>query len=107
MSHQWTRSARARSLTLALFAALGILSCFVARAEAVPLTGSPNPLPGSSFEGGDANQEASNVLRTDWASPGVNAVSASPDPNAQDNIFAGGAEGKENSPGNWNFATQD
>src|SRR5918998_5189017 len=109
MSHQWTRSTRARSLTLlaALLAALGVLSLFVAQARAVPLTGSANPLPGSTFEGGDANQEASNVLRTDWASPGVNPVSASPDPNANDNIFAGGAEGKENNPGNWNFATQD
>ena len=109
MSHQWTRSTRARSMTLlaALLAALGVLSLFVARADAVPLSGSANPLPGSTFEGGDANQTASNVLRTDWASPGVNPVSASPDPNANDNIFAGGAEGKESNPGDWNFATQD
>jgi hypothetical protein len=107
MSHQGSRSARAHSVTIAavLFAALGLLTLFVARAEAVPLSGSPNPLPGSTFEGGDANQEASAPLRTDWANaPGIDHAA---DPNANDNIFAGGSEGKENNPGNWNFGTQD
>jgi ketosteroid isomerase-like protein len=106
MSHQGSRSARARSLTLvtALLAALGVLSLFVARADAVVLSGSANPLPGSKFEGGDANQVAT-LGNFDWANaPFVNHA---PDPNANDNIFAGGSEGKENNPGNWNFATQD
>src|SRR5215208_2481114 len=106
MSHQGSRSARARSLTLAaaLVAALGVFSLFVAQAGAVPLSGSPNPLPGSNFEGGDANQ-AGALPRLDWQNAPF--VDAAPDPNANDNIFAGGSEGKENNPGNWNFATQD
>src|SRR5918995_4373821 len=100
------RSARTRSYVLAaaLVAALGLLSLFVARAEAVPLSGSANPLPGSNFEGGDGNQTAG-ALRTDWQNAG--GVNHSPDPNANDDIFAGGAEGKESNPGNWNFDTHD
>jgi hypothetical protein len=106
MSHQGSRLVRARSLTLAatLVAAFGIFSLFVASAQAVPLAGSPNPLPGSSFEGGDANQ-AGAAPRLDWQNAPF--VDHAPDPNANDNIFAGGSEGKENNPGNWNFATQD
>jgi len=106
MSHQGSRSARARSLTLAaaVVAALGVFSLFVAQAGAVPLSGSPNPLPGSNFEGGDANQ-AGALPRLDWQNAPF--VDAAPDPNANDNIFAGGSEGKENNPGNWNFGTLD
>jgi hypothetical protein len=106
MSHQGSRSARARSLTLAaaLFAALGVFSLFVARADAVVLTGSPNPLPGSKFEGGDANQEAT-LGNLDWGNAPF--IDHAPDPNTDDNIFAGGSEGKENNPGNWSFGIQD
>jgi uncharacterized repeat protein (TIGR01451 family) len=92
-------------LFISLFAALGALAFAAARADAVPLAGSPNPLPGSSFEGGDADQAASAPLRTDWQN--VSPVNHSPDPNLDDNIFAGGNEGKESDPGNWNFATQN
>jgi len=101
------RMMRARSLVLAisLLAALGALAFVAARADAVPLAGSPNPLPGSTFEGGDGNQAASTVLRTDWQN--VSPVNHSPDPNLNDNVFAGGNAGKENAPGSWAFATQD
>jgi len=100
------RSARTRSYVLAaaLLAAVSMLALFVARAEAVPLSGSASPLPGSNFEGGDGNQIAG-ALRTDWQNAG--GVNHSPDPNANDDIFAGGAEGKESNPGNWNFDTHD
>src|SRR5215218_6189719 len=53
--------ARVRSslvLVVALMAALGALALVAARADAVPLAGSANPLPGSMFEGGDGNQAA-------------------------------------------------
>ena len=38
-------------LIISLFAALGALAFAAARADAVPLAGSPNPLPGSSLRG--------------------------------------------------------
>jgi hypothetical protein len=98
------RAARTRSLVLAaaLLAALGALSLFVARAEAVPLAGSANPLPGSTFEGGDGNQ-AGALPRTDWQN--ATGTLHRPDPQANDNIFTGGD--KENNPGQWSFATKD
>src|SRR5215204_1690773 len=99
--------ARVRSsfvLLVALLAALGALALVAARADAVPLAGSANPLPGSTFEGGDGNQAAA-LPRTDWQN--IAGVNHSPDPNLNDNIFAGGNEGKENDPGAWNFATQN
>ena len=61
-----TRAPWFLALVVSLFAALGVLAFAAARADAVPLAGSPNPLPGSSFEGGDGNQAAGTVLRTDW-----------------------------------------
>src|SRR5215208_2175147 len=99
--------ARVRSLfgvLVVLAAALGALAMVAARADAVPLAGSANPLPGSTFEGGDGNQAAT-LPRTDWQN--IAGVNHSPDPNLNDNIFAGGNEGKENAPGAWNFATQN
>jgi len=99
-----SHSARTRSfLVIAILAAaFGLLAALAPRADAVPLAGSANPLPGSTFEGGDGNQAAT-LPRTDWqnASP----INHSPDPNASDNIFAGGNAGKENAPGNWAFTT--
>jgi hypothetical protein len=80
--------------------ALGL--SFVAPALATPLPPTPNPLPGSSFQGGDGDQTdaASNV---DWQ--GLSAagrVVHSPDANDQDTAFTSGT--KENEPGSWDFA---
>ena len=96
-------SARVRAALIALLA----LVCFGAlsgAAQAVPLSGSTSPLPGSTFEGGDGNQAAT-LPRTDWQN--ALGVAAYPDPNANDNIFAGGNAGKENNPDLWAFTTKD
>jgi hypothetical protein len=76
------------------------------------LPSSPNPLPGSSFQGADGNQ--TNQLeppppRIDWqALQAEGRVHHSPDPNEQDSAFVGGS--KENVPLNsagtlWAFET--
>ena len=44
-----TRAPWFLALVVSLFAALGVLAFAAARADAVPLAGSPNPLPGSSY----------------------------------------------------------
>ena len=96
-----SRSARTRSFLVvaALLTALGVLSLFVARAEAVVVTPTSSPLPGSDFQGGDGNQTATALLR-DWQSlvgqPGLVTIN---DPNAQDTTYGTGSH--ENNPVNW------
>ena len=98
-----SRSARTRSFLLAaaLLAALGLLSLFVARADAVVVTPTPNPLFGSDFQGGDGNQNATALLR-DWQSlvgqPGLVSIN---DPNALDTTFDTGSH--ENNPEDWDI----
>jgi hypothetical protein len=73
-------------------------------AAAAPLPPSTAPLPGSSFQGADGNQDDSAPL-TDWqALAAAGRASHSPDPNAKDSAFAGGS--KENEPGLWDFAIE-
>src|SRR5215216_4953182 len=94
----------AGALLTALLAVLlfGVLAGS-AWAQAVPLSGSANPLPGSNFEGGDGNQVVNNLLRDDWQDAlGVNHY---PDPQAGDDIFKGGS--KEGEPAAWDFVNQD
>jgi hypothetical protein len=97
------------ALLLAL--AFSVLVSSAAFAEVLP--SSPNPLPGSSFQGADGNQ--TNQLeppppRIDWqALDAEGRVNHSPDPNAQDTAFVGGS--KENIPLNqagtlWDFTTE-
>ncbi len=110
-----SRSARTRSFLLAasLLAALGVLSLFVARAEAVVVTPTNFPLPGSNFQGGDGNQAnptapangsnpAPYPANIDWQHlaglPGLVSVG---DPNALDSTFGTGSH--ENDPEHWDI----
>jgi hypothetical protein len=95
------------ALLLAL--AIGVLAATAAFARPLPPT--LNPLPGSSFQGGDGNQDnQADPPLIDWqALQAAGRVHHSPDPNAQDNAFVGGS--KENVPLNsegtrWDFTTE-
>ena len=73
-------------------------------ARATPLPPSVVPLPGSSFQGADGNQDDA-APRIDWqALQAAGRVSHSPDPNAEDTAFKGGS--KEDEPGEWDFASE-
>jgi uncharacterized repeat protein (TIGR01451 family) len=75
-----------------------------APAAATPLPPTSAPLPGSSFQGGDGDQDNA-PPRIDWqALQGAGVVEHSPDPNAQDDAFKGGS--KEDEPGNWDLTTE-
>ena len=66
-------------------------------AGAAPLTPTDDPLPGSSFQGGDGDQREENGL-LDW--DGVHArVVHNEDPNKEDTAFVGGS--KEREPAHW------
>ena len=85
---------------------LGLVSALlaVAPASATVLTPTPNPLPGSMFQGADGNQDDAPPL-LDWqALQAGGRVVHSPDPNAQDSAFTGGS--KENEPGEWGLTTE-
>jgi len=74
----------------------------VARAATLP-DGS-TPLPGSSFEGGDGNQD-DQAPYVDWQGfQAAGRVAHSPDPNAADSAFVGGS--KEDEPGEWDLTTE-
>src|SRR5919109_729264 len=116
------RSARTRSLLLAaaLLTALGLLSLFVARADAATFF-APTDQPlggGSQFKGGDGNQANPGVKvgpaagdpvdsgpagAKDWqALVGNINLKESPDPNP-DSIFTQGS--KEDTPDDWTLST--
>jgi hypothetical protein len=91
------------ALATAILAALATVAV-AAPAVAVTVTPTNEPLPGSAFEGGDGNQTASDPGRTDWAELHAQArVLHAPDPNADDDAFAGGT--KDYLPGEWSFRT--
>ena len=73
-------------------------------ARATPLPPTLSPLPGSSFQGADGDQDdALPVL--DWqALQAAERVHHSLDPNALDTAFVGGTE--EDKPGLWDFTTE-
>jgi hypothetical protein len=71
-------------------------------ASAAPLPPSPNPLPGSAFQGADGNQVDATPL-VDWQGLEVaGRVRHNPDANDVDTRFT---NSKENEPGQWDFAT--
>jgi hypothetical protein len=73
-------------------------------AGAVPLTTTPDPLPGSGFQGADGDQADAPPL-SDWNGlQGAGKVQHAPDPNAQDTAFDGGS--KENAPGEWDIVEE-
>ena len=78
-----SRSSNGGTRTRAVLIALFALFCFGAlsgAAQAVPLSGSTSPLPGSTFQGGDGNQ-ATEAPYIDWQN--ATGVIHRPDPNAQ------------------------
>jgi hypothetical protein len=83
------------------------LSCALlaaAPASATVLTPTPNPLPGSMFQGADGNQDDA-PPNLDWqALQAAGRVVHNPDPNAQDSAFTGGS--KEDKPGEWGLTTE-
>ena len=97
-----SRTAGRRSFLLVALLTLAFCGYTAAAAQAVPLSGSADPLPGSSFEGGDGNQVVDGLLNVDWAT--AVGVRHFPDPQLNDQIFKGGS--KENAPGLWNFVNQ-
>ncbi|MET0972219.1 MAG: hypothetical protein ABWY95_02245, partial [Thermoleophilaceae bacterium] len=92
-----------RFLYLLGAALLGVLLAVPAASAAV-LTPTPNPLPGSSFQGADGNQDDA-AASIDWQTlQAQGRVQHSPDPNAEDSAFDGGS--KEDEPGEWDFTTE-
>ena len=83
-----------------LFGAVLVGSLLAASpASAVALSPTPNPLPGSMFQGADGDQDDSPPY-LDWqALQAEGRVRHSPDPNAADDAFQGGS--KEDKPGQW------
>ena len=99
------RVPRHATRALIALASLTALACGAASpASATPLTPSAAPLPGSSFQGADGDQDDAPGL-VDWQGlQAAGAVAHSPDPNDDDSAFAGGS--KENEPGAWDLTTQ-
>jgi uncharacterized repeat protein (TIGR01451 family) len=76
-------------------------------ATAAVLTPTPNPLPGSTFQGADGNQDnpAAPSTNIDWqAMQAAGRAYHAPDPNAEDSAFTGGST--ENEPGQWGLTTE-
>ena len=93
LRHAWTRVLPV--LALGLF--------FAAPALATSLPPTPNPLPGSSFQGADGNQDDAAPL-ADWqALHAAGRVGHGADANDEDSAFTGGS--KEDEPGSWDFET--
>jgi hypothetical protein len=89
---------------LAVASALGCIALFAPPATATPLPPFLGPLPGSSFQGADGNQDNARPL-IDWqALQPAGRVTHNPDPNAEDSAFTGGS--KENVPGLWDLTTE-
>jgi hypothetical protein len=91
--------------TVALIVAGAVgYGAWTAWAQSVVTPTTPNPLPGSQFQGGDGNQiDAPGLI--DWQGLQVNGrVGHTSDPQAQDDVFAGGTE--ELKPGGWALTTK-
>jgi hypothetical protein len=102
------KTARLRGVSGRVVAALvsavsaSVVVCPPASAAALPPT--PSPLPGSSFQGADGNQNDDAALELiDWqAKQSQGSVRHSPDPNEADSAFT---NSKEEEPGNWDLTT--
>ncbi len=89
-----------RALVAAIVA---LLACAPAAALGQVPSG-PGPLTGSTFQGGDGNQDNAAPL-VDWQKlEGDGRVVHNPDPNAQDSSFVGGTKLLE--PGDWDLTTE-
>ncbi len=97
------RGARAGRLCCGLLVALAVVGLGVAPASAQVPSGDGS-LPGSTFQGGDGNQDNAAPL-VDWQGLQLaGRVRHSPDPNEQDSSFAGGT--KELLPGDWQLTAE-
>jgi hypothetical protein len=84
--------------------ACALVATGAAAARAATLANGSAPLSGSSFQGGDGDQD-DQAPHVDWQGfQASGRVSHSPDPNANDSAFAGGS--KEDEPGDWDFTTE-
>jgi hypothetical protein len=93
-----------RGLALVVIGAFALAALDAGAAPAAPVPRSSTPLPGSSFQGGDGDQD-DHASYVDWQGYQVaGRVAHSPDPNAQDSAFASGA--KEDKPGQWGLTTE-
>jgi hypothetical protein len=90
-----------------LLALVGLLliGAWTAVAQSVVTPTTPNPLPGSQFQGGDGNQANAPGL-IDWQGLEASSrVGYTSDPQANDDVFAGGTN--ELDPGGWALTTQN
>jgi hypothetical protein len=79
-------------MVVLLASVLGSVSLGAQIAAAAPLPPSLDPLPGSSFQGGDGNQGDA-LPRIDWqALQAAGRVTHNPDANGQDTAFGGGSK---------------
>ncbi len=92
------------SLRRWLLVALALVCLGVVPASAQVPSGN-GALPGSTFQGGDGNQDNAAPL-VDWQGlQATGRVRHNPDPNAQDSAFAGGT--KELLPGDWELTAEN
>jgi hypothetical protein len=88
----------------AVIGAFALAALGAGAAQAAPVPGSSTPLPGSSFQGGDGDQD-DQAPYMDWQGYQAGGrVRHSPDPNAADSAFVSGTE--EDEPGEWDLTTE-
>ena len=107
MAKPWGAAVR-RVCRLVLVAPASVLAVavFGVAPASAQLPPSSDPLPGSSVQGADGDQDDGNGFR-DWEFlQAADRVRHSPDPNALDSAFKGGNAGKENAPGDWDLRTE-
>jgi hypothetical protein len=84
-----------------LVVVLALVSGFVIAGPAWGQVGPDDPLPGSTFQGGDGNQDDQGAL-IDWEGlQSASRVQHNPDPDDNDSSFGQGSE--ENNPGDWSL----
>ena len=99
----WVRRRHRNRGWTAILALLALLIAAPAGFASV-LPSSTTPLPRSTFQGGDGNQDDA-APYVDWQGlQAAGRVAHSPDPNAQDTVFAGGSKLLE--PGEWDLVTE-
>ena len=92
------RAARLGGGLVVLASAFAFALLIAPAARATPLPPSLSPLPGSSFQGADGNQDDA-LPAIDWqALQAAERVHHSPDPNGQDSAFTGGTRGGQARP---------
>ena len=107
MATLWNTFVRRVGRLLVVAAASGLaVAAFGVVPASAQLPPSNNPLPGSSVQGADGNQDDGNGY-LDWESlQAGDRVQHSPDPNDLDSAFKGGNAGKENAPGDWDLRAE-